>query len=81
MTKKEYCTNNRAIAYYSGFGGLEIHGIEHGVNDYVYCTASAWYGGNSAKTYHKLRIYYGEKYTYFNFKGQRVFFDDCIRMN
>ena len=36
MSKKAYCNNNPAIAYYSGFSGLEIHGIEYGIDDYIY---------------------------------------------
>ena len=51
MTKKEYCTTHPATAYYSGFSGLEIHGIEYGINDYLYCVSGAWGGG---KAYHKL---------------------------
>lgn len=42
MTAKEYCTSHDAIAYYSGLSGLEIHGIEYGVDDYVYCASGAW---------------------------------------
>lgn len=32
MTKKEYCISHDNIAYYSGVGGIEIHGIE---GDYI----------------------------------------------
>lgn len=39
MTAKEYCTSHDAIAYYSGLSGLEIHGIEYGVDDYHLTTA------------------------------------------
>lgn len=39
MTKKEYCNTHPATAYYSGFNGLEIHGIEYGINDYLYCVS------------------------------------------
>ena len=34
MTKKEYCLSHDHIAYYSGVGGVEIHGVE---GDYIYC--------------------------------------------
>ena len=34
MTKKEYCLKNPPVAYYSGFSGLEIHGIEYGTEDF-----------------------------------------------
>lgn len=40
MTKKEYCLSHDHISYYSGVGGIEIHGVE---GDYIYCTSSAWY--------------------------------------
>ena len=31
MTKKEYCLSHDHIAYYSGVGGIEIHGVEGGL--------------------------------------------------
>ena len=37
-TKKQVCSNNKAFAYYSGLGGLEIHYIDYGIDDYVYYT-------------------------------------------
>lgn len=37
MNKREYCESRESIAYYSGLNGLEIKGIEYGINDYVYC--------------------------------------------
>lgn len=80
MTKREICTNKAAIAYYSGYNGIEIHHIEYGINDFVYYVSSAWYGGKSAKKYHKSRIYYGEKSTYFKYNGIRISLDDCICM-
>lgn len=52
MTKKEYCENRKSIAYYSGFDGLEIKGIEYGINDFVYCVSNCWYGGKDAQRYH-----------------------------
>ena len=45
MTKKEYCLKNPPVAYYSGFSGLEIHGIEYGTEDFLYCVSGAWGGG------------------------------------
>nr|DAN85785.1 MAG TPA: hypothetical protein [Caudoviricetes sp.] len=49
MTKKEYCMSHDSVAYYSGLNGLEIKGIEYGVNDFVYCVSGCWYGGKAAK--------------------------------
>ena len=53
MTKREYCMKNPAIAYYSGLNGLEIHGIEYGIEDYIYCVSGAWGGG---KAFHRFKI-------------------------
>ena len=80
MSKKEYCQNHPAIAYYSGFNGLEIHGIEYGINDYVYCVSGAW-AGSKARKYHKLKIRctaYGQHY--FVLHGYKIPLNECIRM-
>ena len=61
MTKKEYCEKRPTVAYYSGMGGLEAKFIEYGTDDYVYLVAGAW---NGNKTYHKLKVHYGNKYDY-----------------
>lgn len=45
MNKREYCESRESIAYYSGLNGLEIKGIENGIDDYVYCVSGAWGGG------------------------------------
>lgn len=76
-TKKEICTNNKSIAYWSGCNGLEIKHIEYGIDDYVYFVAGAW---NGKPTYHKAKIHYGEKCSYFKFHGYTVRLDECIRM-
>ena len=47
MNKREYCESRESIAYYSGLNGLEIKGIENGIDDYVYCVSGAWGGGES----------------------------------
>ena len=78
MTKKEYCLTHPAYAYYSGFSGLEIHGIEYEIDYYVYCVSGAWYG---KKSYHKLKIYctaYGQHYI--KLHGYKIPLCDCIRM-
>ena len=80
MTKKEYCQTHPAAAYYSGLGGLEIHGIEYGVSDYVYCVSGAWGAANKRK-YHKLKIYctaYGQHYI--TLHGYRIPLSECIRI-
>lgn len=42
MNKRTYCESRESIAYYSGLNGLEIKGIEYGINDFVYCVSGAW---------------------------------------
>lgn len=48
MNKREYCESRESVAYYSGLNGLEIKGIEYGINDFVYCVSGCWYGGKAA---------------------------------
>ena len=75
MTKKEICTNNKAIAYYSGCGGIEIHLME---NEYIYFAAGCW---NGKKSYHRAKVYYMTKYDYcFKFHGYTIPLRDCINM-
>lgn len=42
MNKREYCESRESIAYYSGLNGLEIKGIEYGINDFVYCVSGCF---------------------------------------
>ena len=77
MNKREYCESRESIAYYSGLNGLEIKGIEHGINDYVYCVSGAWGGG---KTFHRCKVYYTGKVPYFRVHGYKIPLDECLRM-
>lgn len=43
MNKREYCESRKSVAYYSGLNGLEIKGIEHGINDLVVGMAGKLY--------------------------------------
>lgn len=81
MTKKEYCMSHDSVAYYSGLNGLEIKGIEYGVNDFVYCVSSCWYGGKAARRFHRCKIYYPiTESAFFRVGGYKIPFDECIRM-
>ena len=72
MNKREYCESRESIAYYSGLNGLEIKGIEYGIDDYVYCVSGAC---------HRCKIQYTRKgAAFFRVHGYRVPFDECIRM-
>lgn len=80
MSKKEFCEKQKSIAYYSGFNGLEIKGIEYGINDFIYCVSNCWYGGKKAEKYHKCKIYYTKDNTYFFVNKCKVLLSDCVRM-
>ena len=41
------------VAYWSAFGGVEVKGIEYGIDDYVLCISGAWSSQPSA---HKLKV-------------------------
>lgn len=80
MTAKDYCRTNPAVAYVSRNAGLEIHGIEYGVNDYVYAVSGAW-AGTAAYRFHRVRIDYTARgRAYFRIRGSRVYLDECISM-
>lgn len=77
MSKKDVCLNNKAFAYYSGFGGLEIYDIEYGIEDFVYCVSGAW---TSEKRFHKLKVYYNDDDSYINLNGYKIPLNECIRI-
>jgi len=65
------------IAYYSGFGGIEIKSIVYRNEYYVTFVAGAWC---SNKTVHHTRIYHTLKgNAYFLYKGIRIPLNDCVR--
>lgn len=75
---KSYCLSHEPIAYWSGLGGFEVHGIEHEIDDYVYAVSGAW---AMNKDYHRLKVNYnrsGEAYV--TCSGVRVPLGECIRM-
>lgn len=77
LTKKQVCSNNKAFAYYSGFGGVEIHHIEYGIEDYIYCKSGAW---NGYKNYHKLKVHYSDDGGYIKLGGYKIPLNECIRI-
>lgn len=80
MTAKQYCESNPAIGYASLLSGVEVHGIECGINDYVYAVSGAW-AGTAAQSFHRARIDYTARgRAYFRICGSRVYLDECIRM-
>lgn len=78
--KKNDILNMKSVAYYSGFHGLEIKSIEHGINNYLYCVSGAWRSEDKQKP-HRLKIYYDSKDgDYVRLHGYKIPLRDCIRM-
>lgn len=79
MNKKHYCNNKEPIAYYYGLGGIEIYGIEHDIDDYVYCRSGI--STNNLKS-HRLKIYYDTNgNAFFKLGAQKVFLNECMKTN
>ena len=68
MTKRQICRSCPTIAVCDHLGGLEIKHIECGADDYLYIVSGS---AASKIKYHKLKIYYGSRSTYINFRGHR----------
>ena len=79
MTKNEklFYLDQKTVAYYSGWNGIEIKGIEYGINDYIIYITNAF---TSNKKVHKTRVYYssGEN-DYFIADGKRIKLNECLR--
>ncbi len=74
MTKKEYCLSHDHVAWWSGAGGVEIHGVE---GDYIYCVSNAW---SAPKRYHKVKIHYGgNENDYIIVRGYKIPLNECVR--
>lgn len=78
MTRKEYCLNNEAIACHNYYR-MQIHGIEHGIDDYVYLSRlyQKTLCGATTVMFHKVKVRYdadGNAYinvTERNFDGKK----------
>ena len=77
--KKRAIEAMKTIAYASMLNGVEIKGIEHGIEDYVICISNAWYDRQDMKA-HRVKIYYADR-PYFIVRGTKVYSDECIRTN
>lgn len=91
MSKKEFCLNNEAVAVHDYYK-LQIHGIEYGINDYIYLSRlyQKNYCGEKYVKFHKVKIYSDiEGRQYFklwmgNFDGSRsvhtFYIDEFIKI-
>lgn len=80
MKKREYCESHESIAYYNGFNGLEIKGIENDIRNYVYCVTGAWRG---KKSFHRCKLHYtakGNASPFFKVYGHIVPLYECVKM-
>ena len=68
--------NKETIAYYSGWGGIEIKDFVYGIEDYVEYVGNAWHGGS---TVHRTKIYTTPNTAYFIYAGHRISLAECIR--
>lgn len=67
-----------SIAYYFGFGGIELKRIEYGIDNYIIFVAGAW---SDKPEIHRSRVYYTAKgNNYIMYRGCRISLSDCIRM-
>ena len=74
---KQQIIDMPTIAYYSGLNGVEIKGIEYGINDYVIAVSGAWGG---TKTAHRVKIYYNKSGApYIKLYDVRIPLNECIR--
>lgn len=66
------------IAYFSGYGGIEIKEIVYGIEDYAVYVAGAW---TNNKTVHRSKIYFYGDDIFFKYHGAKISLNDCIRTN
>lgn len=74
MTRKEIQQAPMVAVWSSGLVGLEIKGMEYGMEDRVLCV---WTGDDSA---HQCKVRSGRRGPYFLFHGRRVYLDECWRV-
>ena len=70
--KKNYLNKN-TIGYWCDWRGVEVKGIEYGINDYAIIVIQE-------KSVHRVKIYYGKR-PYIRINNYRFYFDDCLRVN
>lgn len=78
MTREEknYWIQAPTIAYYSGFGGVEIKSIEYGINDYAVVVSNAFVG---KKKVHRVLIRYNKNGGSFKVNDMTIPMDACLR--
>ena len=80
-SKREICEKYKVSGGWSlgAFASLQIHHIEYGVDDFIYC--SYVYDNNISPSYHKLKIYStSDSRQYVIFGKSRFYLDEAIRV-
>ena len=80
-SKREICEKYKVSSGWSigAFASLQIHHIEYGVDDFIYC--SYVYDNNISPSYHKLKIYStSDNRQYVIFGKSRFYLDESIRV-
>mgnify|MGYP003434917024 FL=1 len=79
--KREICEKYKVSSGWNlgAFASLQIHHIEYGVDDFIYC--SYVYDNNISPSYHKLKIYStSDSRQYVIFGKSRFYLDESIRV-
>ena len=80
-SKREICEKYKVSGGWNlgAFASLQIHHIEYGVDDFIYC--SYVYDNNISPSYHKLKIYStSDSRQYVIFGKSRFYLDESIRV-
>lgn len=79
--ERDFLTNRSALAYYSGYGGIEIKKIDES-DERIYFTANSYGKGHLVKKLHSSKIKYTlDGRAYFTYIGKRIHLDECLRTN
>ena len=62
------------VAYFSGYGGIEVKEIQYGIDDYVIYVSGAW---TNNRRVHRVKIQYSDR-PYFRFGAKKIYFDELI---
>ena len=75
MTKleKQIYLNKKTVGYWCDWRGIELKGIEYGINDYAIIVIQE-------KSVHRVKIYYGIR-EHIRIHGRRFYFDECLRVD
>ena len=77
MTLRQQYENSPSVAYYYGYGGIEIKDVLNDIDDYIIYAAGTL---SSNPTIHKSKIYNSGDRAYFRYNGSRIYLDECMRV-